>query len=170
MRFIADLHIHSHLSRATSAGLTLEGLARWAQLKGITVVGTGDFTHPAWLAELRDKLVPAEPGLYALRPDLEAAVAEEVPPACRAPVRFLLQVEVSSIYKRAGKVRKVQNLVYAPDLEMAARIAARLGRIGNIESDGRPILGLDSRDLLEIVLESSSEAFLIPAHIWTPWF
>jgi DNA helicase-2/ATP-dependent DNA helicase PcrA len=170
MRFIADLHIHSYLSRATSKDLTLEGLARWAQMKGITVVGTGDFTHPRWLAELRDKLVPAEPGLYALRPDLERAVAAEVPAACRAPVRFMLQVEVSSIYKRGGKVRKVHNLVYAPDLEMAARIAARLGRIGNIESDGRPILGLDSRDLLEITLESSPDAFLIPAHIWTPWF
>jgi DNA helicase II / ATP-dependent DNA helicase PcrA len=170
MRFIADLHIHSYLSRATSKDLTLEGLARWAQLKGITVVGTGDFTHPRWLAELREKLVPAEPGLYALRPEIERAVAEEVPAACRAPVRFMLQVEISSIYKRAGKVRKVHNLVYAPDLEMAARIAARLARIGNIESDGRPILGLDSRDLLEIVLESSPDAFLVPAHIWTPWF
>ena len=170
MRFIADLHIHSHLSRATSKDLTLEGLARWAQLKGITVVGTGDFTHPRWLAELRDKLVPAEDGLYALRPDIERAVAEEVPAACRAPVRFMLQVEVSSIYKRGGKVRKVHNLVYAPDLEVAARIAARLGRIGNIESDGRPILGLDSRDLLEITLESSPDSYLVPAHIWTPWF
>ncbi|HYU16682.1 MAG TPA: UvrD-helicase domain-containing protein, partial [Candidatus Acidoferrum sp.] len=170
MRFVADLHIHSHLSRATSKDLTLEGLARWAQLKGITVVGTGDFTHPRWMAELREKLVPAEPGLFALRPDIERQVREEVPRACRAPVRFLLQVEVSSIYKRAGKVRKVHNLVYAPDLDTAARIAARLGRIGNIESDGRPILGLDSRDLLEIVLESSGEAFLVPAHIWTPWF
>ena len=170
MRFIADLHIHSHLSRATSKDLTLEGLARWAQLKGITVVGTGDFTHPQWLAELRERLVPAEPGLYALRPDIERAVAEQVPAACRAPVRFMLQVEISSIYKRGGKVRKVHNLVYAPDLEVAARIAARLGRIGNIESDGRPILGLDSRDLLEITLESSPDSFLIPAHIWTPWF
>ncbi len=170
MRFIADLHIHSHLSRATSKDLTLEGLARWAQLKGITVVGTGDFTHPQWLAELRERLVPAEPGLYALRPDIERAVAQEVPEACRAPVRFMLQVEISSIYKRGGKVRKVHNLVYAPDLEVAARIAARLGQIGNIESDGRPILGLDSRDLLEITLESSPDSFLVPAHIWTPWF
>src|SRR5262245_9482351 len=107
MRFIADLHIHSYLSRATSADLTLEGLARSAQLKGIALLGTGDFTHPRWMAELRDKLVPAEPGLYALRPDLERAVAEEVPGACRAPVRFMLEVEVSSIYKRGGKVRKV---------------------------------------------------------------
>lgn len=170
MKFIADLHIHSFLSRATSKELTLEQLHRWAQLKGITVVGTGDFTHPRWFAELREKLVPAEGGLFALREDLARAVDETVPAACRAPVRFLLSVEVSSIYKRDGKVRKVHNLAYAPDLETAARISTRLSGIGNIASDGRPILGLDSRDFLEIVLESSPDAFVVPAHIWTPWF
>jgi ATP-dependent DNA helicase UvrD/PcrA len=170
LRFVADLHIHSHLSRATSKDLDLEHLHRWAQLKGITVVGTGDFTHPGWMAELRDKLVPAESGLYALRPDLAAAVDAEVPPACRAPVRFLLSVEVSSIYKRGERVRKVHNLVYVPDLPAADRVAAALGRLGNIASDGRPILGVDARDLLEITLGSSPDAFLIPAHIWTPWF
>lgn len=170
MKIIADLHIHSHLSRATSKDLDLEHLHRTAQAKGITVVGTGDFTHPAWLAELREKLVPAEPGLFRLRDDVARPVDEGVPAACRGEVRFLLSVEISSIYKRDGRTRKVHNLVYAPDLEVAARIAARLGGIGNITSDGRPILGLDSRDLLEIVLESSPDAFLIPAHIWTPWF
>lgn len=170
VRFLADLHIHSYLSRATSKALTLEQLHRWAQLKGITVLGTGDFTHPRWLAELREKLVPAEDGLFALREDLARAVDQTVPAACRAPVRFLLSVEVSSIYKREGKVRKVHNLAYAPDLEAAARIATRLSGIGNIASDGRPILGLDSRDFLEIVLESSPDAFVIPAHVWTPWF
>jgi DNA helicase-2/ATP-dependent DNA helicase PcrA len=170
MRFVADLHIHSHLSRATSKDLNLENLHRVAQLKGIRVVGTGDFTHPRWFAELREKLVPAEGGLFALRPDLARAVDAAVPAACRAPVRFMLSVEVSSIYKRADQVRKVHNLIYAPDLEAAATIATRLANIGNIESDGRPILGLDSRDLLEIVLESSPNAYLVPAHIWTPWF
>ncbi|MCW5834543.1 MAG: AAA family ATPase, partial [Labilithrix sp.] len=170
MKFVADLHIHSYLSRATSKDLTLEQLHRWAQRKGITVVGTGDFTHPRWFAELREKLVPAEDGLFALREDLARAVDEGVPAACRAPVRFLLSVEVSSIYKRDGKVRKVHNLAYAPDFEAAARIATRLAGIGNIASDGRPILGLDSRDFLEIVLESSPDAYLVPAHIWTPWF
>lgn len=170
VKFIADLHIHSYLSRATSKNLNLEELHRWAQRKGITVVGTGDFTHPRWFAELREKLVPAEDGLFALREDLARAVDEEVPSACRAPVRFLLSVEVSSIYKRDGKVRKVHNLAYAPDFEAAARIATRLSRIGNIASDGRPILGLDSRDFLEIVLESSPDAYVIPAHVWTPWF
>jgi DNA helicase-2/ATP-dependent DNA helicase PcrA len=170
MKIIADLHIHSHLSRATSKDLDLEHLHGTAQTKGITVVGTGDFTHPAWLAELAEKLVPAEPGLFRLRDEVARPVNEAVPAACRREVRFLLSVEISSIYKRGGKTRKVHNLVYAPDLEVARSIAERLGKIGNITSDGRPILGLDSRDLLEIVLESSPDAFLIPAHIWTPWF
>lgn len=170
MKIIADLHIHSHLSRATSKDLDLEHLHGVAQTKGITIVGTGDFTHPAWLAELKEKLVPAEPGLYRLKDEIARPVNEGVPAACRREVRFLLSVEISSIYKRDGKTRKVHNLVYAPDLEVAGKIAARLGGIGNITSDGRPILGLDSRDLLEIVLESSPDAFLIPAHIWTPWF
>src|SRR5262249_22590248 len=154
----------------TSKELNLEGLHRWAQRKGITVVGTGDFTHPRWLAELAEKLVPAEDGLYALRDDIARAVDAEVPAACRAPVRFMLSVEVSSIYKPGGRVRKVHNLLYAPTLDAAARIAGRLGQLGNIASDGRPILGVDSRDVLEITLESSPDAFLIPAHVWTPWF
>jgi DNA helicase-2/ATP-dependent DNA helicase PcrA len=170
VRFVADLHIHSHLSRATSKDLDLERLHLWAQRKGIGVVGTGDFTHPGWMAELEDKLVPAEGGLYTLRPDLAAAVDQEVPPACRGPVRFMLTVEISSIYKRDERVRKVHNLVHVPDLEAARRVAGALGRLGNIQSDGRPILGVDSRDLLEITLTCSEDAFLVPAHIWTPWF
>jgi DNA helicase-2/ATP-dependent DNA helicase PcrA len=108
--------------------------------------------------------------LYALREDLARAVDAEIPASCRAPVRFILSVEVSSIYSRGDRVRKVHNLIYAPDFESAARVSSRLARIGNIESDGRPILGVDSRDLLEITLASSPDAFLIPAHIWTPWF
>lgn len=168
--FVADLHIHSYLSRATSRELDLEHLHAWAQRKGIGVVATGDFTHPRWLAELRDKLVPAGGGLYKLRDDLANAVDATVPAACHGEVRFMLSVEISSIYKRDERVRKVHNLVYAPDFEVAATIASRLARIGNITSDGRPILGLDSRDLLEITLESSPDAFLIPAHVWTPWF
>jgi DNA helicase-2/ATP-dependent DNA helicase PcrA len=168
--FVADLHVHSYLSRATSRTLDLEHIHAWAQRKGIAVVATGDFTHPRWFAELRDKLAPAGGGLFRLRDDLAAAVDQGVPPAARAEVRFLLSVEVSSIYKRGDRVRKVHNLLYAPDFEIAARIAARLARIGNLEADGRPILGLDARDLLEITLESSPDAFLIPAHVWTPWF
>ena len=170
MPFVADLHIHSKYSRATSRDLDLEHLTRWAQLKGITVVGTGDFTHPAWFAELKEKLVPAEDGLFRLRDDLAAAVEREVPAACRRPVRFMLQVEISNIYKKDGRVRKVHNLCYVPDFDAAERFREALARIGNLESDGRPILGLDSRDLLEITLECDPRAFLIPAHIWTPWF
>ena len=170
MRFHADLHVHSKYSRATSRDLDLEHLAAWAARKGITVVATGDFTHPAWRTELKEKLVAAEPGLFRLRPEIERAVAEELPPACRTPVRFMLEVEISTIYKKSDKTRKVHHLIYAPDFATADRISERLARIGNIASDGRPILGLDSRDLLEITLTSSPDAYLIPAHIWTPWF
>ncbi len=168
--YYADLHIHSHYSRATSPTCTPEGLFRWAQLKGVGVVGTGDCTHPAWLAELREKLIEDAPGLYALRPERRDAAAEGVPESCRAPVRFLVTGEISSIYKRGGKVRKVHSIVLLPSLEAAARLNARLSQIGNIISDGRPILGLDPRNLLELLLEADPRAALIPAHIWTPWF
>jgi ATP-dependent DNA helicase UvrD/PcrA len=168
--FYADLHVHSKHSRATSRDADLEHLALWARRKGLTVVGTGDFTHPAWFEEIRDKLVPAEPGLFRLRPDLERAVAERLPPSCQGPVRFLLEVEISTIYKKGDRTRKVHHLLYAATLETAAKMREKLGAIGNLASDGRPILGLDSRHLLEIALESGPDAFLIPAHVWTPWF
>jgi len=170
MKIVADLHIHSHFSRATSKNLTFEHLARWAQLKGVTVVATGDITHPGWLAEMREKLIPAEDGLYRLRDELAPDVQSTVPPACQAPVRFILSGEISNIYKRAGQTRKVHNVVFAPSLDVVSRLQARLEKIGNIRSDGRPILGLDSRDLLETLLEVDSACQLIPAHIWTPWF
>ena len=170
MRFHADLHVHSKYSRATSRDLDLEHLAYWAARKGIGVVGTGDFTHPVWAAELKDKLVPAEPGVFRLRAEVEKAVLETLPAPCRAAPRFLLEVEISTIYKKGNKTRKIHHLIYAPDFAAMDRISARLGRIGNIKSDGRPILGLDSRDLLEITLESSPDSYLVPAHIWTPWF
>lgn len=170
MEFIADLHIHSYLSRATAKNLNLEHLNLWAQLKGITVVATGDFTHPQWFSELSEKLEPAEDGLFRLKPAFAAETAHMVPLSSQGPVRFILSVEISSIYKKDGKTRKVHNVIFVPELEQAEKINQRLGRIGNIKSDGRPILGLDSRSLLEIVLETSEDAFLIPAHIWTPWF
>jgi DNA helicase-2/ATP-dependent DNA helicase PcrA len=170
MRFHADLHVHSKYSRATSRDLDLEHLYYWAARKGVGVVGTGDFVHPQWLAELKRKLIPAEPGLFRLTPEIETAIAQTLPPSCRAPVRFMLQVEISTIYKKADRTRKIHHLIYAPDFATVDQIAARLGRIGNIASDGRPILGLDSRDLLEITLDSGPDAYLVPAHIWTPWF
>ena len=171
MRFFADLHVHSKYSRATSRNADLEHLAYWAAKKGITLIGTGDFTHPAWNAEIKNKLVPAEPGLFRLRPEIESAVAERLPAACRGKtVRFMLEVEISTIYKKGEKTRKVHHLIYVPDLEAADQLIVDLSRIGNLKSDGRPILGLDSRDLLEITLNSGPESYLIPAHIWTPWF
>jgi len=170
MRFIADFHIHSHFSRATSRSLVPEDLFIWAQKKGITVIGTGDFTHAGWLSELEEKLEPAENGLYHLKPELQKALAERVPRSCTSPVRFVLSGEISCIYKRGGRTRKVHDLILMPDFESVRELNERLSRIGNLKSDGRPILGLDSRDLLEMVLETSDRSFFVPAHIWTPWF
>lgn len=170
MKFYADLHLHSYYSRATSKNLNLEYLSLWAQMKGIRVVGTGDCVHPGWLKELKEKLEPAETGLFKLKQERAASVEREIPPACRAPVRFMLTCEISNIYKRLDKVRKIHNIIFVPGFDAAEKIQARLNRIGNLASDGRPILGLDSRDLLEIVLESDPLSYLIPAHIWTPWF
>ena len=173
MTFYADLHVHSKYSRATSRNCDLEHLALWARKKGIGIVATGDFTHPAWRAELKEKLVPAEPGLFRLRPDLERALEERLPPACRSAstaVRFMLSVEISTIYKKLDRTRKIHHLIYTPDFESTHRVVDSLSRIGNLHSDGRPILGLDSRHLLEIALESGPDSYLVPAHIWTPWF
>lgn len=169
MEYIADLHIHSPYSRATSKESTLTGLAAWARIKGIHVVGTGDFTHPGWFAHLKEYLEPTEPGFFKLKNDripqaLPDTEGEEI------PVRFMLSTEISSIYKRGGRVRKIHNVLYAPDFESVERMNSKLAAIGNIESDGRPILGLDARDLLEIFLEQVPDGFLVPAHIWTPWF
>lgn len=175
-QFRADLHIHSRYSRATSTKLTPRALAAWGMVKGLTVLGTGDFTHAKWRQELADALTFDEAsGLYRVTdprgimdvlPEYAAAHAEEG----QQPPLFMLQGEISSIYKRDGQVRKVHNLVYMPNLEAAERLCRRLELIGNLASDGRPILGLDSRNLLEMVLETDPRAFLIPAHIWTPWF
>ncbi len=170
MKFLADLHIHSRFSRATSKSLDPEQLDLWARKKGLRVVGTGDFTHPQWISELQGKLVEAEEGLYQLRPKLRKEVDSLVPPACPGPTRFMLSGEISCIYKKNGRTRKVHHLILMPDFTSVTRLNERLARIGNVSSDGRPILGLDSKDLLETVLEASQEAFFIPAHIWTPWF
>ncbi|MFN8468072.1 MAG: UvrD-helicase domain-containing protein [Caldilineaceae bacterium] len=170
MQLVADLHIHSHYSRATSKDLTFDNLARWAQIKGVHLVGTGDISHPGWLQEMRANLEPAEEGLYRLKPEVAARVEQATPGACRGLMRFVLAGEISNIYKRHGATRKVHNVIFAPSLEIVERIQTALERIGNIRSDGRPILGLDSRDLLEIILGIDERCHLIPAHIWTPWF
>ncbi|MDR2504259.1 MAG: UvrD-helicase domain-containing protein [Deltaproteobacteria bacterium] len=175
--FRADLHIHSRFSRATSSRLNAPLLAGWAALKGLHVLGTGDFTHPGWRAELAEALEPVpDGGLYRLkRPEEAGALLSDLAdtPLMRervGEIRFMLQAEISSIYKRDGRVRKIHNLVFMPNFEAADRFCLKLGQAGNLESDGRPILGLDARDLLELVLESDPHAYLIPAHIWTPWF
>lgn len=171
-QYLADFHIHSRYSRATSKALTPRHLAAWAAYKGLTVVGCGDFTHPKWLAEVAGELVPDGAGLFRLDedPDLSAEIPWLGGKPLVSRARFILTAEISSIYKRGGKVRKVHNIVFAPSLEAAKKLNAKLARVGNLESDGRPILGLDSRNLLEMVLEADPLAFLVPAHIWTPWF
>jgi uncharacterized protein (TIGR00375 family) len=170
MKFIADLHIHSKYSRATAKNLDLENLYLWAQYKGIQVVGTGDFVHPKWFKELEEKLEPAEPGLFKLKDKFAKPMDAQVSQRCKAQVRFMLTVEISDIYKRHNKVRKVHNLIYSPSFKSAQKIQTKLGAIGNISSDGRPILGLDSYDLLKITLDADAKNLFVPAHIWTPWF
>ena len=167
MKMIADLHIHSRFSMATSKEGTPENLDFWARKKGISLIGTGDFTHPVWREELKERLVSEGNGLYRLR---DAYVKEESRKFPGEGTRFVASGEISSIYKKNGKTRKVHNVILLPSLEAADAMAQRLEKIGNIHSDGRPILGLDSHDLLEMMLDVCPEGILIPAHIWTPHF
>ncbi len=180
-KFIADFHIHSHYSLATSKKLIPEYLDHWARIKGINVIGTGDCIHPGWLGELKEKLEPAGNGLFRLKKkfmsgaDIFRAGASPAPTKIVSnenipkDVYFMLTGEISNIYKKNGRVRKVHNLCVFPDFEAVEYVQRSLKRF-NIESDGRPIIGLDSKFLLEIVLNSSDTSFLVPAHIWTPWF
>lgn len=157
MQFIADFHIHSKYSRATSKEMDLEKLDQWAKIKGIKVLGTGDFTQPLWFKELKEKLEPAEAGLFKLK-------------KIKTETRFLLTAEISCIYSKNGRVRKIHLIIFAPSFEIVEKINNRLNLIGNLRADGRPILGLNAKELLKIVLSISSECLVIPAHIWTPWF
>lgn len=157
MKFIADFHIHSKYSRATSKDMEVETLARWAKKKGIALVGTGDFTHPTYFAELQSKLLPLGNGLFRLRRGEEG-------------VHFLLTAEVSNIYSQAGRVRRIHNLIFAPSFEVAESIRLRLGRYGNLSSDGRPIFGFTAKELVQMILEISEDCLIVPAHAWTPWF
>ena len=157
MRFIADFHIHSKYSRATSKNMDLEALDKWAKIKGIKVLATGDFTHPEWLKNLKEKLEPAEPGLFKLKKDDKGT-------------RFMLTAEISCIYSKNNRVRKIHIIIFSPTFEAVEKINVHLGWIGNLKSDGRPILGLDAKELAKIVLESCPDCLIVPAHIWTPWF
>lgn len=167
MKMIADLHIHSRFSMATSKEGTPENLDFWARKKGISLIGTGDFTHPVWREELKERLVSEGNGLYRLRDEYVKEESRKFP---GEGTRFVVSGEISSIYKKNGKTRKVHNVILLPGLEAADAMAQRLEKIGNIHSDGRPILGMDSHDLLEMMLDVCPEGILIPAHIWTPHF
>ncbi len=164
MKIIADFHIHSKYSRAVSRDMNLETLDAWAKKKGIQVMGTGDFTHPQWFNEIKSLLEPAEPGLLKLK-NVEHSVFNN-----NIQTRFILTAEISSIYSKGGKVRRVHNIIFAPSLEAAEKINATLSLVGNLKSDGRPILGLDAKKLFQIILSIDSRCVLVPAHAWTPWF
>jgi len=164
MRIIADLHIHSKYSRATSREMEIINLAFQSQRKGINIIGTGDFTHPEWFEELKNKLEPAEEGLYKIKSQFLTSKLKN------NETRFVISGEISNIYQRQGKTRRVHNLIVLPSLESAEKINKVLSWQGNLKSDGRPILGMDSEELLKIVFETEPMAMFIPAHIWTPWF
>lgn len=157
MKFIGDFHLHSKYSRATSKHMDLENFDKWAKIKGIQVLGTGDFTHPEWFRELKEKLEPAEKGLFRLK-------------KLQSEVRFILTSEISCIYSKNEKVRKIHIIIFAPNFETVLKINTRLSGIGNLKADGRPILGLDAKELAKIVLDASSDCLVVPAHAWTPWF
>lgn len=171
MKLIVDLHLHSHYSRSTSPDLTLENIYKWGKIKGINIIGTADFTHPLYLQEIKEKLIPAEPGLFTLREDLAKKIDSQLPASVRSNLmRFILSTEISNIYSKKEKVRKMHNMVILPDFKSVDSLNSILAQIGNLKADGRPILGLDSKKLLEIVIGLDEYAQFIPAHIWTPWF
>ncbi len=160
MKIFADFHIHSRFARATSKDINLENLYFWAKKKGINILGTGDFTHPLWFEELEKNLEPSEGGLFKLKGKDDNDFY----------FRFVITGEISLIYFQGGRVRKIHHIVFVPDFKTAKKINTQLSWIGNLASDGRPILGLDSKSLLKIILETNPESFLVPAHAWTPWF
>lgn len=157
MKFIGDFHIHSKYSRATSPLMDLKNLDMWAKIKGIRVLGTGDFTHPVWLENIKKELKPAEPGFFKLR-------------KTDSSTRFILTSEISCIYSKKGKVRKVHIVIFAPTINVVEKINLKLSQLGNLKADGRPILGLDAKKLVKIILGVDENCLVVPAHVWTPWF
>src|SRR3989338_3683561 len=170
MEFITDFHLHSRFSRACSKSLTLPNNAAWDKIKGIDLLTTADFTHPAWFKELHEQLEETDTGIYRLKEEFEDQAKIQVPQSCKRPMRFFLTTEISLIYKKGERVRKVHHVIMAPNIETVAKINIALEARGNIHSDGRPILGLDSKKLLKILLDISPDIQLITAHIWTPHF
>ncbi|MCX6723886.1 MAG: endonuclease Q family protein [Candidatus Staskawiczbacteria bacterium] len=167
MKFIGDFHIHSKYSRATSPSMDLENLDRWAKIKGIKVLGTGDFTHPKWFESIKKELNPAERGLFSRHSQITPKAGQFDD---NFATRFLLTSEISCIYKKNNKVRKVHIIVFAPSVRVVEKINEKLNKIGNLHSDGRPILGLDAKELAKIVLDADENCLVVPAHAWTPWF
>ncbi|MBI2642495.1 MAG: DNA helicase UvrD [Candidatus Wildermuthbacteria bacterium] len=157
MKFVADFHIHSRFARATSKAMTLENLDKWAAIKGIKVMGTGDFTHPLWFQELKEGLEEAEPGLYKLKNK-------------ESETRFILSCEISCIYSKKGAVRRVHLVLLAPSFAAVEKINTHLGWVGNLRSDGRPIIGIDAKEVAKIAFDADPTCMVVPAHAWTPWF
>jgi uncharacterized protein (TIGR00375 family) len=156
-KIITDLHLHSKYSRATSKNMDILNLDKGARIKGIKILGTGDFTHPEWLKELKNHLEPAESGLFKLK-------------KVKSETRFILSSEISCVYSKKGKIRKIHLIVLAPSFQAVEKLNIHLGWLGNLKADGRPILGLDAKELAKIIFNISEDFCLIPAHAWTPWF
>ena len=171
MFYVADIHIHSKFSRATARDMTLDTLAYWAKIKGIQLLATADFTHPEWFFLMKDKLEPSGNGFFRMKnilpPENEHLQSIRVSPE---DMSFILSTEISFIYSKKGKVRKIHLLVLAPDFESVESINGKLTGIGNLGSDGRPILGMDAKDFVKIIAKYCPQCVVIPAHIWTPWF
>jgi len=172
VKFLADLHLHSRFSRATSREMTFDTMAAWAKVKGINVLASADFTHPEWFFLTKEKLEPAGNGFFRLRaPQKPENGHLKSVPFSRDDVAFVLSTELSFIYSKQGKVRKVHLLLLAPDFESVEKINGRLHGLGaNLTSDGRPILGLDARMFVKLVADICPRCVVIPSHIWTPWF
>lgn len=170
MKFLADLHIHSRYSLAASKNLDIDNLYKSALMKGVTVLGTGDFTHPGWFSEINGKLIPAENGLYALKKTISDKLDKTVPESCKGTVRYILSCEVSNIFKKKGIVRKIHSIMLMPEIKSVEKLNLKLKKRCKTENTGRAILNFDIRDLIDMLLDVSDKAALIPAHIWTPWY
>lgn len=165
MEVIADLHLHSKYSRAVSQNMVLPTMVQFAKQKGLRLLTTGDWTHPLWLREIKQNLVETEQGIYSLKVDDRRLTIDERDP------KFILSVEVSSIYSQGGKTRRIHSLLFAPNIETAEKFNKELAKRGvNLSSDGRPIVGIKPPEMLEMLMEIDDRSFLIPCHAWTPWF
>jgi uncharacterized protein (TIGR00375 family) len=169
MKFIADFHVHSKYSRATSKEMDVENMARWANLKGVGLLGTGDFTHPFYFAELKQKLEPLGNGLFTLKKEFKRS-AGIVENGSGKEVHFILTTELSNMFQQGGSGRRVHTMIFAPSFEIVEKINEELSQYGKLSSDGRPIFGFPTKELVEIITDITDQCFIVPAHAWTPWF